>query len=88
MAGAFLLNAIHTPSALRLFVYGVLRIEFMRSPHPTYGGGGTNSMPPTASNIKVVKNWLEKKPPMVSGLVETSLFVYDYSEMEMKEGKE
>lgn len=87
LAGAFLLNVIHTPSALRLFSYGVLRIEFMRLPHPTYGGGGTNSMLPTESNIEVVKNWLEKKPPMIPGFVETPLFVYDYREMEMKEKK-
>lgn len=78
LASAFLLNAIHMPSALRLFLYGVLRIEFVSQ--VGYGEGGASSMRPTKSNLKVVKNWLEEKREIFGGFVETPLFIYNYEE--------
>jgi len=77
VAGAFLLNAIHIPSALRLFLCGVLRIEFV--PVVKYGTA-ESSMRPTQSNLRVVKSWLEEKGEIYGGFVETPIFIYSYEE--------
>lgn len=68
LAGAFLLNVIHTPSALRLFDYNILKVQYY-TPQEI-----RKIMGPTKSNRKIVQGWLEKG--QYPGVVETSLFIY------------
>lgn len=77
LASAFLLNAIHIPSALRLFSYGVLRIAFVS---PVAYNPDENPMRPTQSNLRVVKSWLEEKREIYGGFVETPIFIYSCEE--------
>jgi len=69
VAGAFLLNVIHVPAALRLFKYGILKVgahyEFQRI-----------YIPPTP---QMVENWIESKRKF-EGSVSTPIFIYDYNQ--------
>jgi len=69
LASAFLLNAVHRPSALRLFSYRVLRVQYTAA-------DSFNTMSPTKSNMKVVRDWLKTEKGVRGGIVETPLFIY------------
>lgn len=70
LAGAFLLNAIHIPSVLRLFNSGVLKIEF--EPEATGGIYFREIATP-----EWVQQEYEEKRKLPTYL-ETPLFIYDY----------
>jgi len=74
LAGAFLLNAIHIPSAVRLTKFGILK--------PFYNAKIGFGMPPSSSDIapEVVEDWL-KKHRGFWGIVETPLFIYNLEEL-------
>lgn len=70
LAGAFLLNVIHIPAALRLFNYGLFKQKypitmFWANADNTFMGDKLQPKPPTS----IVKD---------AFTIETSLFIYDY----------
>ena len=69
LAGAFLLNVIHIPSALILFDCGVLKVEYLTTTEVR------RVMGPSKTNRKIVQGWLEKKQGY-PGVVETPIFIY------------
>jgi hypothetical protein len=72
LAGAFLLNAVHIPSALRLYDYGELQTRMVSDSSPgIYCEIG--------SSIGWIKNLIIKKEKFM-GDVETSVFKYDYDQ--------
>jgi len=77
LAGAFLLNAIHMPSVLRLFRYGVFKIEFEPD---VFGGEYFREI----ATPEWVKQEYEKTLQLPARL-ETSLFIYKYGESEQDE---
>lgn len=66
LAGAFLLNAIHTPSAMRLAKFGLVRSKL-------------TTQPLIQADREVFKGNLEKRRGYW-GFVETPLFIYDYEQ--------
>jgi len=69
LAGAFLLNVIHIPSALRLFDRGILKVEYLTTTRVR------QIMEPIKTNRDIVQGWLEQKQGY-PGLVETPIFIY------------
>jgi hypothetical protein len=74
LAGAFLLNVIHEPAALRLFKYGLLK--------PNYAQGTTFWEPifDTFRGKKLLDRPPDCKPVEDAFTIETSLFSFDYEE--------
>jgi hypothetical protein len=72
LAGAFLLNARHDPSALRLYEYGVFRVRHLPS---------GKDVAANIHNEEILRQWLEKREG-TEGYVETPLFIYDSSQGE------
>jgi len=72
LAGAFLLNAVHNPSVLRLFKYGVFKIEFEPN---VYGGIYSRQI----ASPEWVQQEYEERGTLPAHL-ETPLFIYDYGE--------
>ena len=70
LGGAFLLNAVHTPSALRLYDYGILktRMPIEQSPGRFKKIGSARFQ---------IKESLENRQQFI-GDIETNLFRYDY----------
>ncbi len=73
LAGAFLLNVIHEPAALRLFKYGLLKPNYPLS-----------SFVEIISDTFRGQSWYRKRPkygPVEDAfIIETSLFSFDYEE--------
>lgn len=70
LAGAFLLNVIHTPAYLRLIEYRIVKPELTGRVTYSLGPGWREKM----------KEWVKKK--RISGVVQTPLFIYNYEEQE------
>ena len=70
LASAFLLNVMHYSAALRLFELNIFKISYLRP---------KQVLSFTKKPRDILQEWLEKKTG-VQGSVETSLFVYDYSQ--------
>ena len=72
LAGAFLLNVVHIPSAIRLYDYGVMKIRIPKEDSP---GRFTK----VGSARSMVMESLEKRESFF-GDIETTIFSYDYSQ--------
>jgi hypothetical protein len=72
LSAAFLLNARHDPSALRLYEYEVFRVRHLP---------WDRNVAANIRNEEILKQWLEKREG-VEGYVETPLFIYDSSQGE------
>jgi len=75
LAGAFLLNAIHIPSAIRMYKYGIIkpqqsRSKFVRPSHATFSIGDDDY------KEKLID--LYQKTGGFVGMIETSLFIFSY----------
>lgn len=70
LAGAFLLNIIHYPAALRLFEHNIFKVSYLKP---------KQVIPTTKKAKNILQGWLEEKTG-VKGSVETTLFIYDYSQ--------
>jgi len=68
LAGAFLLNAIHTPAYIRLMEYRFVK--------PERTGRVTYTLKPGWK--EKIKDWIKKKKRF--GIAETPLFIYNYEE--------
>jgi len=73
LAAAFLLNVRHTPSAVRLLSYGV--IKFSITPYRGFGEIKP-SFDMSPQNFQIILERKQKYP----GFAETQVFIYDYSE--------
>jgi len=71
LAGAFLLNAVHTPAILRLYEFGTLKIDFLGK-----GIGEPAIEKVDKSTVENILNRGQKWP----FLLETEVFKYDYSQ--------
>ena len=69
LAGAFLLNVIHVPAALRLFQYHILEV----GAHYEFQG---KKVPPTS---QMVESYIKTKKKF-EGSVSTPIFIYDYNQ--------
>ena len=85
LAGAFLLNVTHEPSILRLFKYGVLKVE-----HSVSHGTPLETISllepflPTKDHELAIQRKLELKQEF-SGIVETPLFICCFREVDWVE---
>lgn len=72
LAGAFLLNAYHLPSALRLYEYDIMKVEIRT-------GSGLTKVKTSVKDIpsKAIKRMLEDLGTCPT-FTETSLFLYNY----------
>ena len=70
LSGAFLLNAIHTPSAIRLYDYGVMKIRIPKEEEPG------RFIRVGSARFQILES-LENREQF-SGDIETSIFRYDY----------
>lgn len=73
LAAAFLLNARHDPSALRLYKYEVFRVRYLP---------WDKEVAANMRNEQILLEWLEKREG-VEGYVETPLFIYDSEQGEI-----
>jgi len=85
LGGAFLLNVTHEPSILRLFKYGVLKVEHSVSHgSPLEAISLSEPFLPTKDHEKALQWMLENKKEF-KGIVETPLFLCCYREVDWHE---
>lgn len=85
LGGAFLLNVTHEPSILRLFKYGVLKVEHSVSHgSPLEAISLSEPFLPTKDHEKALQWKLENKKEF-KGIVETPLFLCCYREVDWHE---
>jgi hypothetical protein len=74
LAGAFLLNAIHIPSALRMYRYDIIKpqqgTKFVRPAHATFMIGDDDYKEKLIEFYEKFKHFI--------GMLETSLFIFSY----------